>query len=352
MARKIFLGLNNTAGICTRFKEGFAQNGIEADFYSYKEHIFGYKTDKIIKYSSSRFIARLQKAWLILKLLLNYKYFIFDTASTLLPDYKDVKIFRFFGKKTMMIFTGCDIRMPEIVSQFKWNPCRDCDDDYKKYVGCVIETKKQMIRKAEENFDFITAPMEASGYLEREFVRAYFPVNVDIFPPAEYVKTTLNKKLRLLHAPSNKVYKGTKYIIEAIERLKKDYDFEFIQVTNISITGLYNEIKKSDLIIDQMLTGIYGLFTIESMAMFRPVVCYVRHDSWQYISKECPIYNTDADGLYAALKQILDNPEQLIDAGNRSREFAEKFHSAKVITKSLYDILNGSRTQIHNDKIS
>lgn len=348
MAHRIFLGLNNTAGICTSFKDGFAQNNIEADFYSYTQHIFGYETDKIINFSSNILKRRLQKLMLLIKLMFRYKYFIFDTASTLLPRYKDIKIFRFFGKKTMMVFTGCDIRMPEIVSKYRWNPCAECTLEYKTYVGCDIEAKKQMIPSAENEFDIIVAPQEASGYIKRKFVRAYFPVNIDNFPEKIYYKSALNKKIRILHAPSDPVYKGTKYIIEAIEKLRKDYDFEFVTVTNISINKLYEEIKKSDLIIDQMLTGIYGLFTIESMAMFRPVVCYVREDSWKYIAHECPIYNTDAGKLYDTLKAILNDPLQLIDAGIRSRQFAEKYHSSKIITKRLYDILANKVEQIHN----
>ncbi len=339
MPKNVFLGLNNTAGVCSRLKTGFKENNIDSQFYSYSQHIYGYKTDKLIAYSPNKIIRFIQKVLLIVKLLIRFKFFIFDSASTLLSNYLDIKILRFFGKKTMMIFTGCDIRIPEKVLNYKWNPCFECNEEYKNFVNCVIEPKKEMIKKVEKLFDIIVAPTEAAGYLERKYYHAYFPVNLQQFPKIKKNDLKLNKRLRILHAPSNPVYKGTKYILEAINKLNKEFDFEFVTVTKVPIDTLYEEIKKSDLIIDQMLTGIYGLFTIESMAMYKPVVCYVREDSWNLVENECPIYNTDADNLYETLLKILQNPSQLIERGYKSRDFVEKFHNAKTVAKQYYDLL-------------
>lgn len=184
------------------------------------------------------------------------------------------------------------------------------------------------------------APQEASGFLKTEFARAYFPINLNKFPKVQFADRKLNKRLKILHAPSNPVYKGTKYIVAAIDKLKTLFDFEFKMVTNVSIQELYKEIQESDLIIDQML-GIYGLFSIEAMAMYKPVVCYVRDDSWKFIKNDCPIYNTDPDLLYQTLYDILSSPAQLIEVGNRSRIFVEKYHDAKIIAKQYYELLEG-----------
>ena len=240
-----------------------------------------------------------------------------------------------------MIFTGCDIRMPELVKHHKWNPCFECEDGYKLFVGCEIPAKEQMIKNVEKKFDLIVAPQEASGYLKKEFTRAYFPINLNKFPKIQFADRKLNKRLKILHAPSNPVYKGTKYIVAAIDKLKTLFDFDFKMVTNVSIQELYKEIQESDLIIDQMLTGIYGLFSIEAMAMYKPVVCYVRDDSWKLIENDCPIYNTDPDLLFQTLYDILSSPIQLIEVGNRSRHFVEKYHDAKIIAKQYYELLEG-----------
>lgn len=340
MSKRVFLGLNNTAGVLSRLKAGFSQNGIDSDFYSFNKHIFGYETDLIIEYSSNRFLRVLQKISIILKLLIRYKYFIFDSASTLLPAQRDIKIFRFFGKRCMMIFTGCDIRLPVKVEKYKWNPCRNCTDEYKNFVGCIIETKPAMISMAEKNFDIILSAEEAAGSLNRQYHPALFPVDLEKF---RYTGTNPGKKLKILHAPSHPEYKGTKYIIETIEKLKGEFEFEFNIVNNVTAEELYKEIERSDLVIDQMLVGFYGLLSIESMAMGKPVVCYIREDISAISPEEMPVINANPDNLYQVLKKILSDPSLLIDTGIRSREYVEKYHDAKFIAGEYFGLLE--RTQ-------
>ncbi len=336
--QKVFLGLGNIAGIFTSLKKGFEQNDISADFYSLNEHIYGYKTDKIIKYSDNSFVRKLQKFYLLIKLILKYDYFIFDSTGTLLPNYKDIKLFRFFGKKTMVIFTGCDIRLPEKVQKYKWNPCRNCTDYYKNFVGCVLETKSQKIKEIENKFDIIVSTEEAAGSLNRNYSATLFPVDIEKF---KYIGTNPEKRLKILHAPSNPEYKGTKYIIDAINRLKLEFDFEFNIIKDVKAEELYLEVVKTDLVIDQMLVGFYGLFTIESMALGKPVICYIREDIKDNSPEEIPVINANPDTLYTVLKEILLSPEKLNSIGRRSREYAEKHHNSKIIAKKYYELLEG-----------
>lgn len=333
--KKVFLGLGNIAGIFTSLKKGFEQNGISADFYSLNEHIFGYKTDKVIAYSENFLLRKLQKFYLLIKLLIKYNYFVFDSTGSLLPDNKDIKLFRLFGKKTMVIFTGCDIRLPEKVEKFKWNPCRDCKNSYKNFVGCVLEVKPQKIRNIEDKFELIVSAEEAAGSLSREYTSTLFPVDIEKF---KYTGTSPGQKLKILHAPSHPEYKGTKYVIEAIEKLKKNYHFEFSIVQDVKAEELYNEIERADLIIDQMLVGFYGLFSIESMAMGKPVVCYIRQDILQSSPPDIPVINANPDTLYEVLKGILDAPDKLREIGKRSREYAEKYHDSKIIARQYYEL--------------
>jgi len=336
--KKIFIGVDNTAGISTRLKRGFEDIGIRADFYSFDEHTFGYKPDKLIKYSKNSLIRKFQKLSLITRLLLKYKYFFYLSTNSLLPDYKDIRIFRLFGKRSMIFFTGCDVRMPEKVMHFKFNPCRNCPQEYKDSVGCVIEMKRARTGLIEKTFDEIICHIPDAGYLTRGYNLAFSPINLEDFPPEKYSNYIISPKLRILHAPTNEDYKGSKYIYLALDELKKKYDFELKLVKNVTIEKLYEEIQSSDLVIDQMIGGGYGLFAMEAMAMYRPVVCYVREDLWEKIKHDSPIYNASPDELYNVLDSILANPAQLTERSRQSREFIEKYHDAKKIAQQYYEI--------------
>jgi hypothetical protein len=335
--KKIFLGLSNTAGINSRLKEGFDKLGVKADFYHFRDHPFSYNTGIKIKYSNNGFIRKIQKLALIIKLLIKYHYFIFLSPNPLLTNFYDIKIFMFFRKKMMLIFVGCDARIPEKVTKYKWNPCINCNQEYKDFVGCIIQEKKEIIKQVESLFDIIVCPQEASGFLKRTYVAAYFPINLESYILPEKYKV-LNSKIKILHAPSNKGVKGTKYIYETIDRLKRNYDFEFELVSNVTVQKVYESILSSDIIIDQMLVGFYGLFSIEAMALSKPVICYIRDDIWENIKNDCPIYNANPDNLFEVLENILKNPERLKEAGMLSRLYVEKYHDAKKIASQYYQL--------------
>lgn len=334
--KKIFIGITNTAGVCSRLKHGFDSIGVESDFYSFKQHTFKYPVDQIIEYSEVRLVRIFQKIKLTLKLLFKYNYFIYVTPHTLFPNYMDIKILKFFGKKTMMVFTGCDVRIPEKVAQFKWNPCSNCTQEYKDLVGCVIDKKIEQTKIIEKLFDIISCPIEANGNLSRKSYPGYFPVDLTPFPADIFENYTFHKPLRILHSPTNETYKGSKYIYEIINKLKEKYEIDFKVIKNVSIDKLYKEMANSDIIIDQMLLGSWGFVSIEAMALYKPVICYMRNEIWDNIKRYCPIINANPDTLYNTLSNILENPEQLKEISKRSRKFVENFWEEKKVAEQYY----------------
>lgn len=336
--KKIFIGLVNTAGVCSRLKHGFDSIGVKSRFYSFDKHIYKYNSDKIINYSGIRLVRIFQKMALMLELIISYDYFIFVTPNSILPNFRDIKILKFFGKKTMMIFTGCDVRIPEKVAQFKWNPCSNCTQEYQDFVGCRIDYKLRITKQIEELFDIISCPMEASGNLTKKSYPGFFPVDLSKFPDEKFRDYSFNKTLKILHAPTNETYKGSKYIYETVEKLKQKYNFEFKVCKNISIEELYKEMANSDIIIDQMLLGGYGFVSIEAMAMYKPVITYFRDEIWDIIKDDCPVYNANPDTLYDVLESIIKNPRQLYEAGKKSRQFVEKYWEEKKVAEEYYQL--------------
>jgi hypothetical protein len=345
MPKNVFIGLNNIANVALSLKSGFEELGLSADFYSsekvqhkydYSKHSSG-KVKQII-YSENSLVNYLQLIILMIKLLLRYDYFIFLQGGTVLSNYKDIKLLKKMGKKVSVIFAGCDVRVPDVVMQHKWNPCRDCPDTYQRLVGCKFPDKYKMLEAINRNFDIIFSPDECGGYFNEKYITYYFPVK-DIGGAKTVVHSTSTRKsVRIAHAPSNEEYKGSKHIYSAIEHLKSRYEFEFIKLQNLSKDELIEEILKCDLVIDQMLVGFYGILSVEAMLLNKPVVCYIRNDIWSKIEKDCPIYNANPDNLVNVLENILQNPSQLIEQGKESRKYALENHSPKKIAEKMLKI--------------
>jgi len=333
---KILIGFSNTAGLGARLKRGFEKNGISADFYSFRKHPYGYESDILLKRSKNRILSYIQILFLIIKFTIKYDILIYIGSGTALTrGNKEIKFFKKFKKKTVMVYVGCDVRIPDRVEKFEWNSCSNCSKDYMQFVGCNLETKTKRIRKEEILFDYIFSPHECAGYLEKKYSNILFPIDLTRFIPAQKTLDIM-KKIRIIHAPSNEGYKGSIYVYDAISRLQDTYNIEFVKLQNVNIDVLYEEINKSDLVIDQMLVGFYGLFAIESMALSKPVICYVREE---YLENECPIINANPDTLYEVLVSILSNPGCLSEIGCKSRRYVEKYHADSIVAAKMLSII-------------
>lgn len=341
--KKILIGFSNTAGLSSRYKKAFEELGYVADFYSFSRHPFGYPTDKMLNNFNNKLLNYISRTIYTLIFIIKYDYFILISGDHLFSNFFDLKLFRFFGKKTMVVFTGCDIQQPEFIKANKniiYSACNNCSEEYMRFVQCEPIKKIVRTRLIEKYFDVILCHFMNSDSLIRESHHVFVPV--DIKALSKYFNTSENEIPVILHAPSNAQYKGTTYLETAIEKLKNEgYVFEFRLIQNIPIQQLYEEIGKSDLVVDQLIQGWYGLLPVEAMAINKPVICFMREELLLKLANDCPIINANPDTIYNVLKFCLDNKGYLIERGNAGRKYVEQFHNSKDIAESLISYFEG-----------
>lgn len=145
-----------------------------------------------------------------------------------------------------------------------------------------------------------------------------------------------NYKLR---SNDTKNIKGTPYVIEAIDRLKKaGYNVNLIFVTDIPNKEIIYYQMQADIIIDQLHFGRYGATAREGMMLGKPVVGYFAKHEFnpnREISfyDEVPIVNATEKTIYEVLKSLINNNSLRKEIGQRSRDFAMKWHSPDACAK-------------------
>ena len=171
---------------------------------------------------------------------------------------------------------------------------------------------------------------------------AYIPLRVDVskFEPS-YPSVNCKKPI-VVHAPTNREAKGSKYIIQAVEELKKEYEFEFVLVENKTQSEAFEEYKKADIIVDQLRAGTYGVFAIEAMALGKPVISYISKDMIEQFPEELPIVSASIDTIKERLEELLRDAELRNSLGMRGREYAENYHNYEIIAFLLRDIYQGN----------
>lgn len=211
---------------------------------------------------------------------------------------------------------------------------------YYHYHGSDLRGKKeQLIPRLVCNRRFVSTP-DLLMYASKGTEWLPNPINtenISIYTPHTFVEG--DGTLRILHAPSNPKIKGTNYIESAIESLKEEgYNIEFTCLKNKSHEEVLQAIVESDLVIDQLMLGWYGVFAMEAMTLGKPVCVYIEDSLTRYIPPDTLI-NTTKDTIYDTLKNILEKKTNLNKIGENGRKYVEMKHSETAIMEfynSLY----------------
>ncbi len=253
--------------------------------------------------------------------------FHFHFGTTLTLDHSDLPVLNKLGKKTIMQYWGSDVRMVSIAK--KNNP-------YSK----VKETNEDSIkRKLEHLSKYISncfVDYELAEYVKDYHEKVHVTkssIDLSKFSYTKFEKND-NDKLIIAHAPTAPEFKGTKFIVEAIESLKTNYNIEFKLITGLSNDQAIEEYKKADIIVDQLHMGTYGVFAVEAMALRKPVVCWISDYMRELLPKDLPIIIANPDTIKSVLKNLFDNRDQLSLIGKKSREFVEKYHDSNIVAKN------------------
>ena len=161
----------------------------------------------------------------------------------------------------------------------------------------------------------------------------------------KYSETNISGPLRIMHAPTNRDVKNTAAIEAAISKVKNDgLNVQFTLVENIKHSDLISQISKHDLIIDWLNPkfGIYGVFSIESMALGRTVICSLNDSLYENFN--LPIISINPDNLAEKITELYNNRNILLEIGKASHNFVHKHHnpieSAKIVIERYKAVLD------------
>ncbi|OPY62547.1 MAG: hypothetical protein A4E56_01269 [Pelotomaculum sp. PtaU1.Bin065] len=268
-------------------------------------------------------------------------HFYFDRG--LLPPRKsfefnpfELSIYRFLNKQVFIWTYGADVRSKIVTEKLgEFNCCLECTDEGK---ACICDDARRIknIVRVTRRVSGTFAMGDMKEYTIKSINDTFFwPVELEkyepYFPDFEPAKT-----LKVVHAPNHRQYKGTKYIIEAVNQLKSEgFDIELLLVEGVPHDKAVEIYRSADIIFDQCIIGFHGYFAIEGMAMGKPVLCYIRKPDYLLYPEECPIINVRADSIKEVLRNLLLNPEILKLLGQKGRKYIEKYYTVSAFSERL-----------------
>jgi hypothetical protein len=168
----------------------------------------------------------------------------------------------------------------------------------------------------------------------------FFPIDLSEWLPVG-PPTQKSATVTVVHATNHSKYKGTHFLIAAIEELKSEgYPVELILVEHMSNREAKSIYEQADVIADQFIGCAYALFAIEGMALGKPVMCYLRGDLFQYHPEwaECPIVNTSPDNIKEQLLMLINDSKLRQELGQKGVEYVRKYHSLEAVGSQLDEL--------------
>jgi hypothetical protein len=297
----------------------------------------------------------LKKVKTFLSIRKKYDVFHFNFGTTIL--HRDGQAFftlfdlPFYPKKAKLFVTynGCDARQK--YPTMKRSKIASCHSS-KCYGGVCNSGERDLERRK---------CIEKMG----RYVKHMWALNPDLLyflPPekssflpytihdadVERVSPKFGKTLKIVHAPTNREAKGSRYIINAIEELKKKYpkSFELVLVEGISHQRALEIYQSADIVIDQLLIGWYGAFAVETMLMGKPVVARIAVEDLKFIPGDMArdvlqaVINANPFNICAVLEKCLHDRGFLKRRAQASLEYANKWHHPQYVaglTKEKYE---------------
>lgn len=251
----------------------------------------------------------------------------------------DVRLARRLGLRLVMTLQGCDARIAgESQRLNEWTMCQHgrCPQ-FDTCIGTTDRHRWGMIHHLLPLMDkvFYVNPELGHWVGQGEFL-PYASVDIAAVRPAP---PAANRRPLIVHAPTNPEIKGTALILAALEHLRSRHDFDLEIVAGRSHAEAMAVYQRADLAVDQILAGWYGGFSVEMMALGKPVVCAIREADLAFVPLEfaadLPILKVRPSHLVEDFLAILERRDTWASVGERSRAFVERWHDPVRIAQTI-----------------
>lgn len=328
---------NNIRLLSEVFPDSFTVNTFPHPFYIQNKYTF----ELYFKGSV------LLKPLLLLHLIPRAENFLFIWDTGYFHDRKiDFIVLRALNKKIITMFCGDDIRSPKAYQQA--NTARGYDTfvnyimNVNGYGSDSYEQNKKKVAKDALDYAHVVLNYSLDNLSSLGPIGTHYPYIID---SASYTpnlsKFTNLATIKIVHAPSNPVVKGTSLVRAAIKKLQLEgYEFEYIEIINKPNSFVLAALADSHIVLNQFYSLVPGLLGIEAMLMNNVVLMAAD-----------PELETFPDGfsntfvktryweVYDNIKYLLDNPQKLEAIASRARQFVLNNYVLSKAAAHLHELM-------------
>jgi len=344
---RVVLAPMNFASMPVTIVQELKRRGYDAKHVQYMAgdaHKFGFSLDHIANYKEHG--GRIPTQFMVLDQLIqeNWDIFHFWNKSLLFrgngEDFTglDLPLLKARGRRIAHRFTGFDLRLPS------WDMAVN---EHSPFHHGYVTPWDEPLQKAYMGFlrEYVDQFVVQDPELQQHFPEArVIPRALDL-EKWDFVGISSAKRRPLVvHAPTNDVYKGSKFVIEAVEALQAEgVPFEFKMIKDVSLDQARKFYQAADIIVDQLLIGSTGVLTLEAWALGKPCVVYLQEGLFEdfYKTDDVPVVNANPHNIKEQLRMIIGDVGRREELSYKGRELAENFHDIRTVVDQFVNMYQG-----------
>lgn len=335
---RVFQGITGSAGQPAALAKGLREYGVEARSTIIGTNKFSYVADNAVDCSSTdlvaigRHMAEIADDYDVFHL--HMRPFLYAHPNQFhFPTFWDLLTLKAAGKRVCFHFRGSEVRKASLFRAA--NKFHYVDEDHERLFAKFKEPSQ------EAYIEFISAIADRIFVTDPE-LQSYVPGSI-IIPRYFRLEEAINarplrkEKPVVLHAPSRRGVKGTQFVLNAVDQLKNEgVEFEFKLIEGLTNSETLRAIADSDIIIDQLRIGWYGVLAVEALALGRTVISYIRPDLVSSFGDGiAPIVNANPETIADALRGCVTQYKTRYEAARAGYEWFTRTHSTEAVVPLL-----------------
>lgn len=255
-------------------------------------------------------------------------------------DHADLCLLRSLGKGIVVTYQGDDARQgDECRRRFRIHPADEAGPGYYTPTGDAERRRRIQIFDRYADRIYALNPDLLHVLPGRAAFLPYGNIDVRTLRPEPRPR---RERPTIVHAPSHRGVKGTRFLLEAVRRLRDEdrLDVDLVLVESRAHAEALQLYRSADVLVDQLLCGWYGGLSVEVMAMGVPSICYIREEDLAFVPTamrtELPIIRAEPDTVRDVLREWLTTRRAELPArGAESRRFVERWHDPRAVATRL-----------------
>lgn len=285
---------------------------------------FRYNFNNTFKDVRLQFLLRLIAGPLLLGYLTNRADgFLYIWETGFLLNHLDQREFEFRflknrNKRIVCYFLGNDIRAPRLMMEYSKKINIEVAANYdfllhpERLTDSYDAAKRKLAEVSEKYSNMIfNAPTDQMSYLKKEVQSFLYFIPDEIFfkNDGKYLDC---KRVKVVHAPTAPITKGTQLVRAAITRLQNEgYLFDYIELIGMDNKKVLEALREAHIVLNEFYAFVPGMFGIEAMASH----CALLTSADEKFEKALPTGSNNAwfvtrnYEIYDNLKKLLESPD-------------------------------------------